>query len=73
MSFSVFLIEALWLICARCSVRSEWAANYSGFAAKFGSDFAAALTKPSGKWDGAGNAMFVWQDYVAGTDPTGCV
>ena len=23
-----------------------------------------------GKKDGAGNPMFVWQDYVAGTDPT---
>ena len=24
----------------------------------------------TGKRDGAGNPMFVWQDYVAGTDPT---
>ena len=24
----------------------------------------------TGKKDGAGNPMFVWQDYVAGTDPT---
>lgn len=33
-------------------------------------DFTAALTKPTGKRDGAGNEMLVWQDYVAGTDPT---
>ena len=24
----------------------------------------------TGKKDGAGNEMLVWQDYVAGTDPT---
>lgn len=52
------------------AISSEWAAQYPGFAAKFGSDFTAAITKPTGKRDGAGNAMFVWQDYVAGTDPT---
>ena len=52
------------------AVPSEWANQYSGFAAKFGNDFTAAVTKPTGKYDGAGNAMYVWQDYVAGTDPT---
>jgi len=26
--------------------------------------------KKTGKKDGAGNDMLVWQDYVAGTDPT---
>ena len=52
------------------AVPSEWANQYSGFATKFGSDFTAAVTKPTGKRDGSGNAMYVWQDYVAGTDPT---
>ena len=52
------------------AISSAWAEQYEGFAAKFGSDFTAALTKPTGKRDGAGNAMLVWQDYVAGTDPT---
>ena len=52
------------------AIPSEWAAQYPGFEAKFGSDFTAAVTKPTGKRDGAGNAMQVWQDFVAGTDPT---
>ena len=52
------------------AIASTWAEQYPGFATKFGSDFTAALTKPTGKRDGAGNAMLVWQDFVAGTDPT---
>ena len=53
------------------AISSEWAAQYGeAFTAKFGSDFTAAITKPTGKRDGAGNAMMVWQDFVAGTDPT---
>ena len=52
------------------AISSEWAAQYPGFAAKFGGDFTAAITKPTGKRDGAGNLMQVWQDFVAGTDPT---
>ncbi len=52
------------------AVPSEWANQYPGFATKFGSDFTVAVTKPTGKYDGSGNAMYVWQDFVAGTDPT---
>lgn len=52
------------------SISPEWAANYPGFEQKFGSDFGKALTKATGKCDGQGNALCVWQDYVAGTDPT---
>ena len=52
------------------AISEEWAAQYLGFASKFGNDFTAAITKPTGKRDGAGNAMMVWQDFVAGTDPT---
>ena len=52
------------------AIASTWAEQYEGFAEKFGSDFTAALTMPTGKRDGAGNEMLVWQDYVAGTDPT---
>ena len=55
---------------APIAIPSAWAEQYSGFAEKFGSDFTSALTKPTGKRDGAGNAMLVWQDFVAGTDPT---
>ncbi|MBR4654398.1 MAG: leucine-rich repeat domain-containing protein [Kiritimatiellae bacterium] len=52
------------------AVSETWAARFPSYAAKFGSDFTASLTKPTGKKDAAGNAMQVWQDYVAGTDPT---
>ena len=52
------------------AVTSEWAAQYPSFTTRFGSDFTKAVTKPTGKRDGAGNAMYVWQDFVAGTDPT---
>ena len=51
-------------------IASTWSEQYDGFADKFGDDFTDALTKPTGKRDGAGHAMLVWQDYVAGTDPT---
>ena len=52
------------------AISSEWAGQYPGFTDKFGSDFGTAITKQSGKRDDAGNPMFVWQDFVAGTDPT---
>lgn len=40
------------------------------FCEMYGSDLSAALLKPTGKKDARGNPLFVWQDYVAGTDPT---
>lgn len=52
------------------AIPSSWAENYPAFESKFGSDFTQALSMKTGKKDGAGNDMFVWQDYVAGTDPT---
>ena len=52
------------------SVPSSWTVNYPKSTEKFGSDFTKALAMQTGKKDGAGNPMFVWQDYVAGTDPT---
>jgi len=52
------------------AVPDSWATNYPNFVSRFGSDFTKALMMPTGKRDGAGNAMLVWQDYVAGTDPT---
>ena len=52
------------------AIPSEWAAQYPDFETRFGSDFSAALTAETGKRDGADNPMLVWQDYVAGTDPT---
>ena len=52
------------------SVPTEWKANYPTFESKYGTDFAKALMTKSGKKDAAGGDMFVWQDFVAGTDPT---
>ena len=52
------------------AVPTTWTVNYPKFTEKFGSDFTKALAMQTGKKDGAGNPMFVWQDYVAGTDPT---
>lgn len=56
---------------AALAIPAAWAEQYGdAFTEKFGSDFAKAVTAETGKRDGAGNAMFVWQDFVAGTDPT---
>ena len=52
------------------AVPSSWAEKYPGFESVFGSDFAAAILKKTGKKDAIGNDLFVWHDYVAGTDPT---
>lgn len=52
------------------AVPDSWVKNYPTFASKFGSDLGMALTKKTGKKDSCGNDMFVWQDYVVGTDPT---
>ena len=46
------------------------AASYeAAFMERFGDDLAEALKKPTGKRDLHGNPLYVWQDYVAGTDP----
>ena len=52
------------------AIPETWAAQFPSYAAKFGNDFTASLTKPSGKKDSSGHDLQVWQDYVAGTDPT---
>ena len=52
------------------AVSSDWAAQYPGFENLYGTDFGAAIVAENGKTDGAGHPMFVWQDYVAGTNPT---
>ncbi|MBQ4437221.1 MAG: leucine-rich repeat protein [Clostridia bacterium] len=52
------------------AVSSDWAAQYPGFEDLYGTDFGSAIVAENGKTDGAGHPMFVWQDYVAGTDPT---
>ena len=55
---------------AAVAITADWAAQYPGFEAKFGNDSTKAITAETGKRDGAGKPMMVWQDFVAGTDPT---
>lgn len=67
--------EADGLSSGSFAIEPEWIADNPQFEAsefirRFGSVISEALHKPTGKRDGAGNAMQVWQDFVAGTDPT---
>ena len=65
---------AAWVsedLATRYPKSGEGAAGYqSRFEAKFGSDPVAAMSMPTDNKDAQGNNMYVWQDYVAGTDPT---
>ena len=51
-------------------VKYAWLDRYPSVLAAAGGDYEAAANAPTGKRDAAGNSMYVWQDYVAGTDPT---
>ena len=58
-------------LAVRFAKSGESVADYeSRFVQKFGADPIAAMTKATNKKDAQGNDMYVWQDYVAGTDPT---
>ena len=58
-------------LAPRYAKGGESAADYkSRFETKFGAEPVAAMTMQTGKKDAQGNDMYVWQDYVAGTDPT---
>lgn len=65
---------AAWVsedLAARYAKSGESAADYQNrFEAKFGVDPVAAMAMQTDKKDAQGNDMYVWQDYVAGTDPT---
>ena len=52
------------------AVPDSWSANFPNFHKRFGGNFAEAVTRQTGKRDAVGNPMQVWQDFVAGTDPT---
>jgi len=52
------------------AVPETWTQQFPQYKEKFGSDFAASLLKPTGKKGPTGENLVVWQDYVAGTDPT---
>lgn len=55
---------------AAVSIPETWKLKFPLFSQMFGSDFPKALMRPSGKVDYKGAPMYVWQDFVAGTDPT---
>ena len=42
---------------------------YERFSSRYSADIETAMKMPSGKRTAAGEEMFVWQDFVAGTDP----
>ncbi len=52
------------------AITPAWADQFPNFVDLYGNDFSTAIVALTGKHDGAGNAMRVWQDFVAGTDPT---
>lgn len=52
------------------NVPNEWFAAYGGFEEKFGADRGKALVAKTGKVAADGHEMAVWEDFVAGTDPT---
>lgn len=52
------------------TVPAAWSSQFDKFTSRFGQCFPEALLRKSGKYDSQGRAMYVWQDYVAGTDPT---
>ena len=47
-----------------------WLDGYPSLLAAANGDYEATAWALTGKRDGAGNALAVWQDYVAGTCPT---
>jgi len=55
------------------TIPDEWFAYWEQnqeFVKKFGSNRSVAIQQETGKFDGECRALKVWQDYVAGTDPT---
>ena len=65
-----FVVVVTEITGGSTAVPDTWPTQFPSYTAKFGSDFTASLTKPTGKRDAAGNDLQVWQDYVAGADPT---
>ena len=52
------------------AVPLSWPSRYPRFGKLYGDNLILALTGPSCKTSFDGSPMYVWQDYVAGTDPT---
>ena len=71
----VWLDQVQWVPAdgSGCTLTTPEPVPYSwleGYRLGLDSDFEAAANAPSGKADGSGRALRVWEEYVAGTDPT---
>ena len=55
---------------AKISIPRSWFESYPSLLAQFGGDCSEIALAPSGKYDRRGNPLYIWQDYVAGTNPT---
>lgn len=51
-------------------IPDTWFESFPRFVELYGDDFDAAAVKPTGKTTADRSPMYVWQDYVVGTDPT---
>lgn len=47
----------------------EWASKITGFNDKYCNDVQSAIILPTGKKNARGEEMYVYEDYIAGTDP----
>ena len=54
----------------KLAIPQSWMDVFPDFEKSYGFDYAKAVMMKTGKKDSLGNDMLVWQDYVAGTDPT---
>lgn len=66
----VSTVENAATVTTPISVEFSWLDQYSGLLESYGGDYELLANAKTGKKDLGGNDMFVWQDYVAGTDPT---
>lgn len=55
---------------ASITIPKSWFEQYPTLLARYGNDYVAMALAPSGKSDRRGNPLYIWQDYVAGTNPT---
>ena len=51
-------------------IEKAWHEAYPNFVQMYGTTFPNAYLQKTGKRDSSGAPMCVWQDYIAGTDPT---
>lgn len=57
-------------LSADITVPAEWINRYPTLVNQYGPDLSNVLAQETGKKTADGSPMYVWQDYVIGTDPT---